>query len=148
MFGATDALGSTHYLQEPSMRTDAFSFYFATRWHHICFMNKHHQMGATSTSQMYVMWYFVPVWSYWHIGQHSLPAWSKYENRCLLVFTLPLDGVTCVSWINTINQCNAKNRCNPNHLEVCIVPICICLDIGQHTRNARSNNEKKCIFSF
>ena len=24
LFGATDTLGSTHYLQEPSMRTDEF----------------------------------------------------------------------------------------------------------------------------
>ena len=96
-----------------------FSFYFATIWHHMCFMNKHHQliscqkMGATSTIQKYLMYYFVPVWSNWHIGQYSLPARTKYENRWLLVFTLPLDWMTCVSWINTINQYNARRWVQP-----------------------------------
>ena len=96
-----------------------FSFYFATRWRDMCFMNKHHQsikchkMGATCTREKYVMWLFVLVWSNWHIRQHSLPARTKYESRCLLVFTLPLDGITCVSWINTINQYNARRWVQP-----------------------------------
>ena len=89
-----------------------FNFYLATRWHHMCFMNKHHQsiwchkMGATCSSNVY---------SNWHIGLHSLPARTKYDtdDRWLLVFTLPLDGITCVSWINTINQYNARRSLKP-----------------------------------
>ena len=52
-------------------------------------------------------------WSNLHIGQHSLPEITKHENRCLLVFTLPLDGITGVSWINTINQYKARRWGQP-----------------------------------
>ena len=49
-----------------------------------------------------------------HIRQHSLPARTKYENRCILVFTLQLLlGITCVSCINTINQYNERKRVQP-----------------------------------
>ena len=76
---------------------------------------------------------FVPVWSNWHIGQHSLPVRTKYECRCLLVYTLPLDGITCVSWINTINQYNARRWVQPVAAKkVRNVLICSCLEQLTH----------------
>ena len=89
-------------------------------------------MGATSTIQKYLMCYFVPVWSNWHIGQHSLPVRTKYENRWLLVFTLPLDGITCVSWINTINPYNATRWVQQVPANVRNVVICSCLEQLTH----------------
>ena len=72
-----------------------FSFYFATRC--VSWINTINQYIARRCSCLEQQ----------HIRRHSLPAWTKHENRWLLVFTSPLDGITWVSWINTLNQYNA-----------------------------------------
>ena len=86
-----------------------------------------------------------------HIRQHSLPARTKYENRCILVFTLQLLlGITCVSCINTINQYNARKRCNRYHPNVRNVVICSCLEQLTHlaTLTTCKNLQEKMPFSF
>ena len=64
-----------------------------------------------------------------HIRQHSLPARTKYENRCILVFTLQLLlGITFVLCTNTINQYNARKRVQPVPSKWRNVVICSCLE--------------------
>ena len=87
-----------------------------------------------------------------HIRQHSLPARTKYENRCILVFTLQLLlGITFVLCTNTINQYNARKRVQPVPSKWRNVVICSCWSnwhIGQHSLPEITKHENRCLLVF